>query len=112
MRKKKEIVNKENFEELLLASAQEALDYSEGKRELRSHFSSLIKEPSKYSKGKIKKARARLGMSQAVFAMVFGVSLSAVQHWEQGLRAMPSSARRLLDLIEKDPETILDLMLN
>ena len=35
---------------------------------------------------------------------------SAVQHWEQGLRTMPAPACRLLNLIEKDPDTIFELI--
>ncbi len=110
MATKKEIVNEGNFEELLLKSANEALEYVRGKRELRTHTASLIKEPPKYSKKKIKKIRADLGLSQSVFASIFGVTTSAVQHWEQGLRAMTAPACRLLDLIEKDPDTVFGLI--
>ena len=110
MATKKEIVNNENFEELLLKSAKEAVEYARGQRELKARFASMITEPPKYSKTKIKKIRAALGFSQAVFASIFGVTTSAVQHWEQGLRTMPAPACRLLYLIEKDPATVLDLI--
>ena len=111
MATKKEIVNDENFEELLLKSAHEALEYTRGERVLTTHLSSKISGPPKYSKAKIKKIRAGLGLSQTVFASIFGVTASAVQHWEQGLRTMPAPACRILDLIEKDPETVFSLML-
>lgn len=107
---KKEIVSKENFEELLLKSASEALEYIRGERELKAHFASKISAPPVYSKTKIKKIRSGLGLSQSVFASIFGVTTSAVQHWEQGLRAMPAPACRLLDLIEKDPDTVFNLI--
>lgn len=112
MATKKEIVNEDNFEELLLKSANEALDYARGNKEFRTHTAALIKAPPKYSKTKIKKIRSELGLSQALFSTIFGVSVSAVQHWEQGLRSMPKSACRLLDLIEKDPDTVFSLIVN
>ena len=110
MATKKEIVNEENFEELLLKSANEALDYTRGKIQLKSHSTTKISGPPNYSKSKIKKIRASLGLSQAVFASIFGVTTSAVQHWEQGLRVMPAPACRLLDLIEKDSKTVFELI--
>ena len=110
MATKKEIVNEENFEELLLKSANEALEYIRGERELRTHFATYIKEPDQYSKTKIKKIRSSLGLSQVEFARIFGVTSSAVKHWEQGVRSMPAPACRLLNLIEKDPETVFDLI--
>ena len=42
----------------------------------------------------------------AIFAKVFGESLSAIEHWEQGRRNMPKPARRLLDIVEKDPGAV------
>ena len=108
MATKKEIVNEDNFEELLLKSANEILEHVRGERQLKSHFATKIAEPPMYSKAKIKKIRASLGLSQAVFASIFGVTTSAVQHWEQGLRVMPAPACRLLSMIEKDPETVFD----
>ena len=112
MATKKEKVTSKNFEELLLKSASEAVDHSKGKISLNSRQSSLISEPPKYSKNKIKKIRTELGVSQAVFAKIFGESTSAIQHWEQGTRNMSKSASRLLALIEKDAETIFSLIHN
>lgn len=110
MAAKKEIVNKDNFGDLLLKSANEALQHVRGEKILASHFATKIKEPPTYSKAKIKRIRAALGISQSVFASIFGVTVSAVQHWEQGLRSMPAPACRLLSMIEKDPTTALILI--
>lgn len=112
MAAKKETVNEDNFEKLLLKSAKEALEYTRGERQLKTQFATKFSQPPTYSKSKIKKIRANLCLSQAVFASIFGVTTSAVQHWEQGLRAMPAPACRLLDLIEKDPKTVFDLISN
>lgn len=107
---KKEIVTKENFEDQLLKSVNEVLEYTHGKRELRTHAATFFRVPPKFSKTKIKKIRIGLGLSQSVFAKVFGVTAFTIQNWEQGLRAMPAPACGLLDLIEKDPDNIFCLM--
>ena len=110
MATKKEIVNKRNFEEILLKSAHEAQEYIHGKRDLTNKFVTKIAQPLPYTKTKIKKIRMGLGLSQTVFASIFGVTVSAVQHWEQGLRSMPAPACRLLNMIEKDPQTTFCLI--
>lgn len=110
MATKKELVTKENFEELLLESVNQVSDYIKGERDLRTHYATLIEEPPKYTKTKIKKIRNELGVSQAMFAKIFGESLSAIQHWEQGKRNMSKSASRLLNMLEKDSETALNLI--
>lgn len=110
MATKKEIVTKDNFEDLLLESANEALAHSRGELELKVDYIAMIEEPPQYSKTKIKKIRMKLGVSQPVFAKIFGESTSAIQHWEQGRRNMSKSARRILHMIEKDAEAVLDLV--
>jgi putative transcriptional regulator len=110
MAKKKEIVTKDNFEELLVESVSQGLSHVRGETELTTYRVVLVKEPPKYSKTKIKKIRSNLNMSQSMFAKLFGESTSAIQQWEQGNRNMSKSARRLLNLLEKDHETIIDLM--
>jgi putative transcriptional regulator len=107
---KKEKVTKENFEDLLLKSVSEASEYVSGERSLTERWVSLIEEPPIYSKSKIKKIRSEIGISQSAFAKIFGESTSAVQHWEQGKRNMSKSASRLLNLIEKDHETVFSLI--
>ncbi len=109
MATKREKVTKENFEKLLLKSAKQAVEYTRSERPLAEKLVALIEEPPQYSKGEIKKIRADLGLSQPAFAKIFGESASAIRHWEQGNRNASKSARRLLDLIEKDP-SILELM--
>ena len=110
MATKREKVTKDNFEELLLKSASQAVAHVRGEKTLAEKLVTLIEEPPQYSKGQIKKIRAELGVSQSTFAKIFAESTSAIQHWEQGRRNISKSARRLLDLIEKDPETVLGLI--
>ena len=64
----------------------------------------LDMEPAEYSAQDIKRLRAGLGVSQAVFARLLAVSAKLVQHWEHGERDPQPIARRLLDEIRSDPE--------
>ena len=48
--------------------------------------------------------RARLGMSQAVFAKALRVPLATLQNWEQGRTIPDPAARSLLVLVNRDPE--------
>jgi putative transcriptional regulator len=61
-------------------------------------------EPQKYSPELVKSTRNLLGASQAIFAQFLGVSVSAVQDWEQGHKPPQGSACRLMDEIRRDPE--------
>ena len=51
--------------------------------------------------------RARLGMSQAQFADMFGFSLGTLQGWEQHRREPEGPAKVLLRVIEREPEAVL-----
>ena len=66
-----------------------------------------IPEPAKYSPSAVKKLRAELGMSQAVFAELLGVSRVWVQAWERGVRRPSPLARRLMDTIRANPASWL-----
>ncbi len=54
----------------------------------------------------IKSTRARLGKSQAEFAMMIGVSLSTLQNWEQGRRSPEGPARALLKVAAENPKAV------
>lgn len=60
-------------------------------------------EPRDYSPRNIKDLREQLKASQSVFALLLGVSASAVQSWESGSRPS-ATARRLMDFMEQNPE--------
>ncbi len=47
--------------------------------------------------------RARLGLTQAEFTALFGVSIATVRNWEQGRRAPRGPARAFLRVIEREP---------
>lgn len=62
-----------------------------------------IPEPAKYSPRAVQSLRQKLGVSQAIFAKMLGVSTILVQSWERGVREPSPLARRLLDTVSDDP---------
>ncbi len=55
--------------------------------------------------------RARLGLSQADFAVRFGFELDTVQNWDQGRHAPDSATRVLLAIIDRDPALVEAVMI-
>jgi len=54
----------------------------------------------------IKAIRASVGMSQAVFARSFQLSLDTIKGWEQGKRKPDAAAANYLRMIQADPEHV------
>lgn len=54
----------------------------------------------------VRAIRERLGMSQAAFARMFGISVGTLQNWEQGRRQPEGPARMLLRVIDREPEAV------
>lgn len=54
----------------------------------------------------IKAIRARVKMSQAVFARSFQLSLDTIKGWEQGKRKPDAAAANYLRMIRADPEYV------
>ncbi len=55
----------------------------------------------------VAKLRARLKMSQPVFAHKFGLSVGTLRDWEQGRRAPQGATRVLLSIIDREPKAVL-----
>src|SRR5437763_17113639 len=53
--------------------------------------------------------RAKTGLSQAEFAKLMGVSVRALQDWEQGRRAPSGAARTLLLVANRNPSAPLEV---
>ena len=72
---------------------------------------SFVIAPSVYrekgSQGNVQALRRKIGLSQADFAKVLGVSKTTVSHWEQGTRKPDGASARLLQIAEKHPEAVL-----
>ena len=57
----------------------------------------------------VRALRARLGLSQAQFALRFGFTIDTVQQYEQGRRRPSGPASTLLRVIEAEPEAVIRL---
>jgi putative transcriptional regulator len=106
--------NKEqsNFESLVEALGQ-AIDYEKGnKKTARVRVATVpdIVPIANYSKEKIREIRYTTNLPQKHFAELFGVSQRSVEAWEAGTRKPTGSAKRLFQLIERDP-TIINNMI-
>ena len=80
----------------LLESANEALAHAQGKRELRRTV--LLLRPAPMAGDEVRKLRAQLKVSQAVFAHYLNVSTKLVQAWEAERRKPEGPALVLLRL--------------
>ncbi len=82
-----------------------------------------LKEAIEYSKGNskgvrefkpkpinVKELREKIGMNQPRFAASFGISLGTLRHWERGDRYPQGPALVLLNLLSKDPNTVLQVL--
>ncbi len=58
----------------------------------------------------VKAIRRQVGMSQSEFATSFGISLGTLRHWERGDRQPQGPARVLLNVLAKEPETVLSAL--
>ncbi len=56
----------------------------------------------------VRAIRDRLGLSRRAFADRFGLAVTAVRDWEQGLRRPDPAARVLLLVIARSPETVAE----
>jgi putative transcriptional regulator len=93
------------------------------KKELFDELLESVKQAKAIEKGALKpartfhvdpktdiaKVRRKLGLSQAKFAAVMGISADTLQNWEQGRRSPTGSARVLLKIASKHPEVLLEV---
>ena len=57
----------------------------------------------------IVRTRARLGLSQARFAAILGISTDTLQNWEQGRRTPTGAAKVLLKIAAVHPEILKEV---
>jgi putative transcriptional regulator len=58
----------------------------------------------------VKSVRAKLGASQAEFALMIGVSVATLRNWEQGRRTPEGPALALLRVAAKNPKAVADAL--
>lgn len=82
---------------------EEAIQYAEGDTQsARTHTSTTVD---------VKAIRQRIGLTQVEFADRLGVGLGTLQHWERGVRKPRGPALVLLNLVSKEPQTMLKALL-
>ena len=59
---------------------------------------------------RVNRIRANYQLSQSEFAALLGVSLRTLQNWEQGRRVPEGPARVLLQIADKHPEAVWDVV--
>ena len=103
-----DIKEKTHFESLV-ESLNQAIDYEKGNKKLaRVRLATIpeIEPIDDFPKEKIKEIRYSTNLPQKHFAELIGVTQRAVEAWESGTRKPTGSAKRLFQLIEKDPRII------
>ena len=58
----------------------------------------------------VKAVRSSLGASQSEFALMIGVSVATLQNWEQGRRRPEVPARVLPQIIDREPEAMIQAL--
>jgi len=58
----------------------------------------------------VKNLRAKLDMTQQEFCSMFGIALGTLRHWEQGSREPKGAALVLLNVVEKNPQAVIQAL--
>lgn len=87
----------------LMESLTEVKEHLEGKRTLRTETLPRP-EPLHITADEVKAIRARLNLSQSVFAKRLRTSVKTYQGWEQGKSTPNPQATILLRLVEQSPQ--------
>ena len=59
----------------------------------------------------VKAIRETTGMSQQKFCATFGISIGTLRNWEQGIRSPKGAARVLLQVVQHNPNAIIEATL-
>ena len=94
----------------LIESLNSAIAHERGEVRLETVERELAPPAPEFSKNQIKQLRTQiLHYTQFEFASLLNVDIGTVRHWEQGLRKPSKSVYRLLEIILKKPEIVLEL---
>jgi putative transcriptional regulator len=99
---------KAGFFRRLKRGLEDSIAYSRGELNLKT--TSLPAPPRPASRQRVRGIRRKLKMSQSVFAAALNVSPKLVQSWEQGRRIPRGGDLRLLEIVEKKPQVLRQLV--
>ena len=97
------------YYESIMTGLQQAIDFEKGdtsKGRIRIVTVPEIEPLNEYPKEKIRELRQKVNLPQRYFAELLGVTLKSVEAWESGKRQPTGTAKRLFQLIEKEPSII------
>lgn len=80
------------------------------RRVARTARDSRVAAAPEYPNLRVSRLRARLKLSQPLFAQALNVSAETVRAWEQGKRRPDGAALRLLQITEKHPSLLLSMV--
>lgn len=110
-------VSSQTFAERLLRSAEEAAaikrgDRAPARRSRRKITAreATVAEPPVYDAARISRIRKSLSVSQPVFAAMLGIRAVTLQKYEQGENRPAGPVRRLLEIVETQPEILTTLL--
>lgn len=83
-------------------SLRQAIAFAGGKK-----IKARVYHPSQVN---VKRIRTNIGLTQPQFAAVFAIGLGTLRHWERGDRAPKGAALVLLNMLQKEPATVLRVL--
>jgi putative transcriptional regulator len=83
-------------------SLKDAIAYAEGKE-----VKVRVYRPLRVN---VQRVRHNVGMTQTQFAATFGIGLGTLRHWERGDREPKGAALVLLNMLAKEPKTVLRIL--
>ncbi|SUC18775.1 DNA-binding protein [Proteus mirabilis] len=82
-------------------------EFNEGKKTLKTHRINV--KPLSMTPAEVKAVREKLNLFQAVFAQYLHTGVTTLQNWEQGIVKPNKQAVLLLKMVEKRPDTLIEL---
>ncbi len=86
----------------LVESIDQMGEIIQGKRQAKRVF--------EFPDVEIKELRKEVGLSQADFALLIGVSKRTIENWEQGRRQPTGPAKALLRILKADPKHAIEAL--
>lgn len=90
----------------IIQGLNEAVEWTEGKKELRT---TRIMPVKSFSAQQIRNIRRKTKLSQSLFGGLLGVSTKAVISWESGKRKPNGPSSRLLELADNNDQNLLKM---
>ncbi len=100
-----------------MALTEKKLVERDAKRDIGAELLQSVREMKAGKRGRVHhvevspviEARHKVGLSQAQFAALLGVSKRTLQDWEQGRREPSGTAKSLLKIAEKRPDVLREI---